>query len=254
MAPSIPILKLANISDLSTPSGLSISERTMTRRVVRSEAELMAAMRALKIRFGAAAILASISWPTRTNAMSCSKIWAFSHIVDRSAIMYSASPESALTYCPGPTLREITVPSIGAVIGVTRLIVPSLLEFRNFRIGAAEDAQTDAGGLERRVGRSHVVLGGGELRLGLLQILERSGLALMEIADALLDDGRQVELGARLVSGGLGGDEIVLRRHLLGAVDFQQRIAALDLIADLGDQAGDPAGERRQSRWCWHPH
>ena len=82
---------------------------------------------------------------------------------------------------------------------------------------------------KRRVGRAHVALGGGKLRLGLLQILERGSLALIEIAGALLDDLRQVELGARLVSGGLGGDEVVLRRHLLGAVDFQQRIAALDL-------------------------
>ena len=169
-------------------------------------------MRALKIRFGAAETLASTSWPIRTNAISCSKIWALSHIVERSAITYSASPESALTYWPGPTLRAITVPSIGAMIRVTRLRVPRLLECRNFRIGAAEDAQADADGFERRVGRSHVALGGGELRLGLLQFLERSSLALMEIADALLDDLRQIELGARLVSGGLGGDEIVLRR------------------------------------------
>ena len=218
----------------------------MTRRVVRSEAELMVAMRALKVRFGAAETLASISWPTRTNAISCSKIWAFSHIVDRSAIAYSASPESALTYCPGPTLREITVPSIGAVIRVTRLMRAVLLELRDFRIGAAEDAQPDAGGFERGVGRAHVVLGGGELRLGLLQFLERGSLAFIEIASALLGDLRQIELRARLVSGGLRRDEFVLRRHLLRAVDFQQRIAALDLIADLGDQAGHPAGERRQ--------
>ena len=99
-------MKLANISDLSTPSGLSISERTTTRRVVRSDAELMALMRALKTRFGAAETLASISWPTRTSAISCSKIWAFSHIVERSAIAYSASPESALTYWPGPDLAR----------------------------------------------------------------------------------------------------------------------------------------------------
>ena len=98
MASSVSILKLANISDLSTPSGLSISERTMTRRVVRSDAEPIMSMRAVNIRFGAAATLTSTSWPTRTNAISCSKICAFSHIVDRSAITYSASPESALTY------------------------------------------------------------------------------------------------------------------------------------------------------------
>ena len=120
---AISILKVANISDLSTPPGLSISERTMIRRVVRSEAEPMLTIRVLKVRFGAAATFASISWPIRTDAISCSKICAFSHIVDRSAITYNASAESDLTYCPGPTLREMTVPSIGAVIRVTRLIV-----------------------------------------------------------------------------------------------------------------------------------
>ena len=129
-----------------------------------------------------------------------------------------------------------------------------LLERRNFRIGAAKDAQADAGGFERRVGRSHVALGGGELRLGLLQFLERGSLALMEIADALLDDLRQVELGARLVSGGLGSDEFVLRRDLFGAVDFQQRIASLDLAADVGDQTDNPAGEGRQNDWWWRLH
>ena len=46
----------------------------------------------------------------------------------------------------------------------------------------------------------------------------------------------------------MSGDELVLWWHLLRAVDLQQRIAALDLITDLGDQAGDPAGERRQNR------
>ena len=155
-------------------------------------------MRALKILSGTAETLASISWPIRTCAISCSKIWAFNHIVERSAIVYRASPESALTCCPGPTLRETTVPPIGAVIVVTRLSVPCLLEFRDFRIGTAENAQADASGFERRVGRPHVVFGGGELRLGLLQILERGSLAFMQIANALLDDLRQIVLGARL--------------------------------------------------------
>ena len=81
-------------------------------------------MRALKVLPGTAETLASISWPMRTCAISCSKICALSHIVERSAIVYSASPESALTYCPGPTLRETTVPPIGAVIVVTRLSAP----------------------------------------------------------------------------------------------------------------------------------
>ena len=32
-----------------------------------------------------------------------------------------------------------------------------------------------------------------------------------------------------------------------GAVDFQQRIASLYLVADVGDQTDDPAGERRHN-------
>ena len=82
----IVILKLANISDLSTPSGLGISERTTMRRVEASDAAPIALMRALNTRSGMAAIFASMSWPTRTFAMSFSGTFAFSHIVVRSAI------------------------------------------------------------------------------------------------------------------------------------------------------------------------
>ena len=139
----------------------------------------------------------------------------------------------------------MTVPSIGAVIRVMRADRAGLLEFRDFGIGVTQDAQADASGFERCFGRAHVALGGGKLSLGLLHILERGGLAFIEITGALLDNLRQVELGARLVSCALSRDELVLWRHLLGAVDLQQRVAALDLITDLGDQAGDPAGERR---------
>ena len=62
----------------------------------------------------------------------------------------------------------------------------------------------------------------------------------------LLDDLREIELRARLVEGGDRGDEIGLRLHHLRAVDLEQRIAALDVVADLGDQPDDAAGERRQ--------
>ena len=90
------------------------------------------------------------------------------------------------------------------------------------------------------------MFGCGKLRLGLLQVLGRRSLAFMEVANALLGDNSQIVLRACLASGGLGGDEVVLRDQLLGAVDFQQRIALLDPIAELGNQAGHPAGERRQ--------
>ena len=77
-----------------------------------------------------------------------------------------------------------------------------------------------AGRFERRVGRSQVVFGAGELRLGNLQILGRGGLALMKIAHALLADLRQIVLRGGLAFCRLCRDEIVLREQLLGAVDF----------------------------------
>jgi hypothetical protein len=69
----------------------------------------------------------------------------------------------------------------------------------------------------------------------------------MKIANALLNDLCQIVLGARFSFCSLRGDEIVLWDQLLGAVDFQQRIAPLDLVTWLGNQAGDPAGEWRQN-------
>jgi len=79
----------------------------------------------------------------------------------------------------------MTVPSIGAVIRVVRLSVPCCSSFEIFRIGPAKDAQADAGGFERRVGRSHVRSRLWQLRLSLLQILERGSLAVIEVAETL---------------------------------------------------------------------
>ena len=219
----------------------------MTRRVVKSEAELMALMRALKIRSGTAETLASISWPIRTCAISCSKIWAFNHIVERSAIVYSASPEIGFDMLSGPDLARNDGAADRRGDRGHAAERAGLLEFRNFRVGTAEDPQAGASGLERRISRSQVIFGAGELRLGLLQILGRCSLALMKIANALLDDLCQIVLGACFSFCSLCGDEIVLWDQLLGAVDFQQRITSLDLVAGLGNQAGNPAGEWRQN-------
>jgi hypothetical protein len=41
-------------------------------------------------------------------------------------------------------------------------------------------------------------------------------------------------------------DEIGLRLHHFRAVDFEQRIAALDVVAEFANHASDSAGERRQ--------
>jgi hypothetical protein len=110
-----------------------------------------------------------------------------------------------------------------------------------------ENPQPDARGFERRVSRPQVIFGGRELRLGLLQILGWGGLAFMQTANASLEDLRQIVLGARFAFCGLCCDEVVLLDELLGAIDFQQRVTPLDLIAEPGNQAGNPAGEWRQN-------
>ena len=52
----------------------------------------------------------------------------------------------------------------------------------------------------------------------------------------------------RLVDAGDGGDQIVLALHELARLDREQRRAALDDVARLGDQAADAAGEGREDR------
>ena len=69
----------------------------------------------------------------------------------------------------------------------------------------------------------------------------------MQTANAILEDLRQIVLGARFSFCGLCCDEVVLLDELLGAVDFQQRITPLHLVAEPGNQTGNPAGEWRQN-------
>ena len=103
-----------------------------------------------------------------------------------------------------------------------------------------------ARGFERHFSRAHVVLGADQLPLRLLIFLESRGLAFVQILEPLLDDAREIELRARLVHRSERRDEIVLRLHHFRAVDLEQRIAATDIVADLGDQPRHAAGERRQ--------
>ena len=69
----------------------------------------------------------------------------------------------------------------------------------------------------------------------------------MQTANALLEDLCQIVLGARFAFCSLCCDEVVLQDELLGAIDLEQRIAPFDLIAEPGNQTGNPAGEWRQN-------
>ena len=52
----------------------------------------------------------------------------------------------------------------------------------------------------------------------------------------------------RLLDAGDGGDQVVLALHELARLDREQRRAALDDVARLGDQAADAAGVGREDR------
>ena len=142
----------------------------------------------------------------------------------------------------------MTVPSIGAGIGVERLTVPFSLRVATSSSLKPTMRSRAPRGFERDLGRADVVLRGDELGLRLLPVLERRRLAFVEILEPLLGDAREVELGACLVHGSDRRHEIVLRLHDIGAVDLEQRLAAFHLVADLGDQPGDAARKRRQNR------
>ena len=87
-----------------------------------------------------------------------------------------------------------------------------------------------------------------EVRLRLLEVLERAAADRLQFALPLLGGLRQQEPRARLLDAGDGGDEIVVALHELAGFDGEQRRAALDQVAGPGDQLADPAGEGREDR------
>ena len=132
------------------------------------------------------------------------------------------------------------------MIGTGPLDLPLVLEAGDLVGGQPEDAQPVARRVDRGHGGAQVLLRRVELGLRLLPVLQRARLALVEALVARLVEGDEREFRARPVARRDRGEEIVLRRDDLGAVDLEQRRALADPLAEPRHQAGHPAGERRQ--------
>ena len=122
------------------------------------------------------------------------------------------------------------------------------LEFGDLLVGLAENAQPVARGFQRDIGGAHVVFGGVERALGLLDFLERNGLTFVEQTLPLVVDLCEIERRAGLVQRGRGGDEVVLRLHHVGRFDREQRLAGRYDVAGLDEKLRDPARIGREDR------
>ena len=80
----------------------------------------------------------------------------------------------------------------------------------------------------------------------LLEFALRCGLDGVETGLTIGNVACEGQLGPALLERLHGRDQVGLGLNDLRAVDFEQRIAALHHVADLGDQARHAAGERRQ--------
>lgn len=113
-------------------------------------------------------------------------------------------------------------------------------------LGPAQDAQPAAHRGERRFGRAQIALGRGQVGLALLPVLQRGRFALIQAVFALLVGLGQLELRARGIQRAGRTDKVVLRLCEFCRVDGEQAVAALDLVAEFGDDSRDPAGIGRK--------
>ena len=123
-----------------------------------------------------------------------------------------------------------------------------LLECRDLFFRASEDPQAVMGRLEGGLGRTHVVLRGGEIVLRVLPVLERHRLAGIELVLTLLVDLCQLEFRARAAQRAQRRDEIVERLHGVGGFDDEQLLPAPDDLAGLHHELHDAAGIGREDR------
>ena len=123
-----------------------------------------------------------------------------------------------------------------------------LLKRGDLILGFSADAQFAARCIERSFGGAQIVLRNGKLRFRKLQFFQRRRLAVEQYTLPRLNRLREIELRLSLVQRGDRRDEVVLRLQDFRAVDFHQRIARLDDVADLGQQFQHAPGKLRQYR------
>src|SRR5262249_53798611 len=122
------------------------------------------------------------------------------------------------------------------------------LEDGDLVIGLLQNTQAVADSLQGDLGGAQVVLGADEIGLGLLPIFQRDRLAFIEIVLALLDNLREMQLGARGFQSRYRGDEVVMRLHHVGRFEREQELALLDGVTRLRDDSRDTAGIGRKHR------
>ena len=79
----------------------------------------------------------------------------------------------------------------------------------------------------------------GEVGLALLPILERPAFRQIQLVCPLLVNFRLGKLDTRRPVSGDSGNEVVCRLDEFGRFEGEKRRAAFDLVAELGNQAGD---------------
>jgi hypothetical protein len=121
-------------------------------------------------------------------------------------------------------------------------------ESGNLVAALAEDAQPVADRGERDLAGTQVGLGGDEVGLALLPILERGTLCQIEVVLPPFGRLREFELRAHRIERRERRDQIVLRLHEFARRDRHQRRALLDLVAEPGDVPHDAAGIRGKDR------
>ena len=159
---------------------------------------------------------------------------------DRGAVDELAEPDLALRYGAADRRRHDR--------DRIQLLRGLGFERGDFLVALAEDAQSVAHRGERDLVAANGVLRRDEIGLGLLPVFESAALRHIQVMRTLLVGLRLRELRACCLQIGKRSDQVVLHLHELARLDFKQRCAGLDMIAELGDQFDDPPRIGRKYR------
>ena len=130
-------------------------------------------------------------------------------------------------------------------LGVDRLATGQGIDLR---LGAAQDGQAIAYRRQRGVGGVGGGLGGREVALALLPVLQGTGARVEQRVLALLEGLRLRQLGVSAGYGRLGRQQVAAALDEFTGLHGQQGLALAHDIAKAGLQPGDAPGERREDR------